>query len=557
MANFMNIKESDGTVTVNVTESLTVDNNEVLTDVDFGTTAGTVAEGNHSHSGIYEPVITKGTAFNKDFGTATGTVSEGNHSHGEISADILDDQTIDSDIGANSAVYFNKQKALWQKYKPGTNKVPCLYMGGTQVALNGAIVTLNHNGDNLYLDDEGELSTYMNLKTKNVESLGYRIGDNSFKIEYRKSSAHQEKIQASDKTAGMSFGSSVSMYDTFAIVGATSRYVGSAKAGSAFIYRFNGITWVEESILTASDAQSYDWFGNEVSISDNVAIVGAAGEDTGGDRAGAAYIFRYNGLQWTQEAKIQASDKQATDYFGSSVAIDHDIAVVGAHYEDTGANNAGAAYIYMYDGSSWSSGIKVQASDLSSGANFGESVDVYGNCIVVGAPQKGGYSGGAYIYRYDGSAWIEEAIITATGYDRVGSSVSIYDDTIILGTTGGNAYVYRYDGSDWVLEATLINHDSAPNDYYGFAVSIYEDIALVSARNGSIESYNGGAVYLYRYNGTTWVEEAKLQSCDLEASDYFGNSISLHEKGVFIGTYLEDTGGENAGSAYYFDLSVV
>ena len=104
--------------------------------------------------------------------------------------------------------------------------------------------------------------------------------------------------------------------------------------------------------LLAGDAEATDYYGWSVSISGDYAIIGAYEEDAGATGAGAAYIFKHTGTSWVQEAKLQASDAEASDRFGYSVAISGDYAIVGASGEDTGGVNVGAAYIFKRTGTS-------------------------------------------------------------------------------------------------------------------------------------------------------------------------------------------------------------
>ena len=157
---------------------------------------------------------------------------------------------------------------------------------------------------------------------------------------------NQLKILASDKQTGDLFGYSVSISGDTALVGGYGEDTGGADVGAAYIYQYNGSTWVEQAKLQANDKQAGDLFGYSVSISGDTVVVGAHGEDTGGSNAGAAYIYQYNGSTWLEQAKLQASDKETNDWFGRSVSISGDTAIVGARYEDTGGKDAGAAYIF-------------------------------------------------------------------------------------------------------------------------------------------------------------------------------------------------------------------
>ena len=165
----------------------------------------------------------------------------------------------------------------------------------------------------------------------------------------------------------------------------------------------------QQAKIQASDKQAYDYFGESVSISEdgNTAIVGAYYEDTGGNDAGAAYIFVRSGSTWTEQVKIQASDKEAGDLLGISVSIsgDGNIAIVGARGRDItpAASDAGAAYIFVRSGSTWTEQVKIQSSDIEAGDLLGYSVSISGdgNTVIVVAISEdtgGDIAGAAYIF---------------------------------------------------------------------------------------------------------------------------------------------------------------
>jgi len=277
----------------------------------------------------------------------------------------------------------------------------------------------------------------------------------------------QAKIQASDKQGSDFFGTvAISENGNTAIVGVSSPITGHA-AGAAYIFTRSGTSWTQQQKIQASDKQQDDYFGSSVSISSdgNTALVGASSEDTGGSAAGAAYIFTRSGTSWTQRAKIQASDKQGSDLFGYSASIsgDGNTALVGAIYEDTGGADAGAAYIFTRSGTSWTQQTKIQASDKQEGDNFGWFVSISddGNTAIVGAFREGtGHpfdrEGAAYIFTRSGTSWTQKAKIQASdiqGGDQFGYCVGMSGDgrTAIVGApeedTGGSnagaAYIYR------------------------------------------------------------------------------------------------------------------
>jgi hypothetical protein len=198
---------------------------------------------------------------------------------------------------------------------------------------------------------------------------------------------------------------------SYAIVGAYSEDTGGTDAGAAYIFSRSGSTWTQQQKIQSSDAQASDYFGYAVALNSNgtYAIIGAHQEDGGvGDplsNAGAAYVFTRSGSTWTQQQKIQSSDIEAFDRFGWSVSINDDATylIVAASYEDTGASDAGAAYIFSRSGSTWTQQQKIQASDAEAIDRFGNSIAINGDgsYAIIGASLEdtgGSGAGAAYIY---------------------------------------------------------------------------------------------------------------------------------------------------------------
>ncbi|MEE2876970.1 MAG: hypothetical protein VX822_04240, partial [Candidatus Neomarinimicrobiota bacterium] len=147
-----------------------------------------------------------------------------------------------------------------------------------------------------------------------------------------------------------------------------------------FLAALNGIALAQlpESKIVASDAAANADFGRTVAIDGDYAIVGAYSDDDGGTNSGSAYIFKRSGTEWRQEDKIVASDAAANDYFGWSVSIDGDYAIVGSIHDDDGGSSAGSAYIFKRSGTDWSQEDKIVASDAAQSDQFGLNVDIDG-----------------------------------------------------------------------------------------------------------------------------------------------------------------------------------
>jgi len=214
----------------------------------------------------------------------------------------------------------------------------------------------------------------------------------------------ETKITASDGTADVLFGNSVSISGDTAIVGAPGTG-GGVLSGSAYIFEFDGASWIQKAKLTASDGKSNDSFGFSVSISGDTAIVSATGDDDDGIFSGSAYIFEFDGANWIQKAKLTASDGAAFDSFGRSVSISGDTAIVSNF--PTGSL-AGDAYIFEKPNPGWTDSTetaKLAASDIENGDRFGISVSISGDTAIVGASgddDLGFASGSVYIFEKNG-----------------------------------------------------------------------------------------------------------------------------------------------------------
>jgi len=231
--------------------------------------------------------------------------------------------------------------------------------------------------------------------------------------------------------------------------------------------------WEETQKLLAADGADGDNFGISVAISGNTAIIGSHGDDDNGSKSGSAYVFRYDGSDWGEESNLTASDGAAGDWFGYSVSIDDEVIVVGAHYNDDNGNNSGSAYVFRYDGHGWVREATLLPSDGATNDWFGYSVSIAGNVIVVGSyfdDDNGSNSGSAYVFRYDSNGsgeWVEEAKLVAfdgVAEDYFGETVAIDNNVIVIGaysdddngSNSGSAYVFRYNGLDWVQEGKLL-----------------------------------------------------------------------------------------------------
>ena len=259
-------------------------------------------------------------------------------------------------------------------------------------------------------------------------------------------------------------------------------------------------------------------FGNAMSISGDTLVVGAADEETSaGPDAGAAHVFLRSGTTWIEQQKLMASDAEMDDHFGDKVGISGDTMVIAASLADTPAFNAGAAYVFVRTGTTWIEQQKLVPSDAAMFNQFGSAVAVSGDTIVVGA----------------------------------------YIASTPSGANAGKAYVFVRSGTTSTQQQTLLAPDAAPGDYFGYAVSVAGDTALVGAVRGEGSGQSStGSVYVFVRSGTTWNVTQELAASDGASSDLFGRSVALSTDTAIVGAPGDDAADvPEAGSAYVFVLS--
>ena len=329
--------------------------------------------------------------------------------------------------------------------------------------------------------------------------------------------SQQQKLTASDGAAKDWFGGAVDIDgDTLAVGARLENGPSYTYRGAVYVFTRSGTTWSQQQKIQSSDIADNDYFGSgeggSVVIEGNTLIVGAQYEDATATGAGSVYIFTRSGTTWSQQQKIQASDAAANDNFGFSVDIDGDTAIIGAKNEDAGGSNAGAAYIFTRSGTTWSQQAKIQASDAEASDLFGQSVAVDGNYAVVGAYSEdagGSAAGAAYVFIRSGTSWTQQQKLASSDIaagDWFGYDVDIEGDVIVVGagaeaaggTAAGAAYIFTRDGTTWSQQKKIVASDASTSAYFGFSgISIEEDTVTVGATYEDGGGTNSGAGYIF------------------------------------------------------------
>ena len=321
------------------------------------------------------------------------------------------------------------------------------------------------------------------------------------------------------------------------------------------------------SKLTASDAEADDEFGVSVAVSGDTAVIGAFREDGGGGAlsgSGAVYVYVRAGSHWSEQQKLTANDGASDDWFGSSVAVSGDTAVIGAYKDDDNGSNSGSAYVYIRSGGIWAEQQKLTASDGASNDWFGSSVAVSGDTAAIGAHLDNG-SGSTYVFVRSGGVWAEQQKLNASDAesgDQFGVGVAVSGDTVAIGAwredseagSAGAVYVYNRSGGVWSEQQKLTASDAAANLGLGYRVALDGDTLVAGRlRPGPGAISETGFAYVFTRVGGLWSEQQKLLAGDTEAGGY-GASVALSGDTVVIGAQRQDGAASNAGAAYTIDL---
>jgi hypothetical protein len=264
--------------------------------------------------------------------------------------------------------------------------------------------------------------------------------------------SQQQELTASDGAAFDEFGVSVSVIGDTALIGAISK---NAYQGAAYVFVLGGGVWTQQQELTASDGAAGDCFGGDVAVSDDWAVIGAVEKNN--DR-GAAYVFVLSGGVWSQQQELTLSDAAAFDEFGASVSAIGDTAVIGA----VGKNAyQGAAYVFVLSGGVWTQQQELTASDGAAGDGFGSSVSMSGDLALIGAGGKTVNSqvsqGAAYVFALSGTTWTQQQELTASDggvFDQFGNSVSVSGNTVVIGAASKTINSQPNQGAAYVFAAT-------------------------------------------------------------------------------------------------------
>ena len=550
---------------------------------------------------------------------------------------------VGSTISVNGQVVISGQSQEI-RLSPGSNSIQ-------------VVVTLNGESSTYTIDIEREpVTTFAQrayIKASNTDS-----GDNDI---------------ASGQDGFDEFGSSVSLSGNTLAVGArledgratavngdeADQDVSTSAAGAVYVFeRDAGGSWVQQAYLKASNNDGNDEFGFSVALEGDTLVVGAPSEDSdgvginpiigsnsGAGNSGAVYVFTRNGGVWSEQAHIKASNADSDDRFGEGVAISSDTIVVSARMEDSaatgvngdqggddnilsGAQNSGAAYVFVRSGNQWTQQAYLKASNTDALDSFGSTVAISGDTVAVGAHSEDSaargingdesnndapFSGAVYVFVRNGNQWSQQAYIKASNAEvadlfggeipdnSLSTSIALDGDTLVVsavaedsnatgingdksdnsfsGRDSGAVYVFVRNIDQWAQQAYIKASNTGRFDRFGHSVSLDEDLLVISARvedsasigvNGDQSNddvSDSGAIYIFTRCDGEWLQQAYLKSSNPDQDDWFGHSVAVEDGVVISSANFEDSDargingdqnnnlmvGNRAGAVYIFE----
>jgi len=344
------------------------------------------------------------------------------------------------------------------------------------------------------------------------------------------------------------YGISVAISNNYAIIGAGLHCLTEEKLneGAVYIFERNDETWSQTTKLTLEDAAEKDFFGYSVAIDGDYAVVGAPGKKISHPYEGAAYVFKRDGDNWFQQARLTASNPEEDNMFASSVAISGNYIIVGTNqrrraWEEEGT---GAAYIFRRNGSDWIEQTKLVSEDAEPRDKFGHTVDIDGDCVVVGAPGHSddnipeGVEGAVYVFKQEDNLWVQQVkFIPDDGEtsENFAHSVAIGGENIVVSAVDDSgdalALIYQQTEHTWVKKTKLSTNfsSSSPN---GPVVAISNDYVVFGTPDLASKSVNA-----FKRSGTILVEEPQLVYDDAESQvKNFGCSIATSNGYIIVGS---------------------
>ena len=497
-----------------------------------------------------------GDVFGFSVAISSDSVVIGAPSEASNATGVNGDQSNNSADAAGAAYVFIRSGTGWiqQAYLKASNTE-----GSDQFGISVAIT-----GDTVVVGAFSEASNATGVNGDQSNNSAAGAGAAYVFTRSDTSWSQQAYLKASNAEVGDLFGFSVAITSNSVVIGAPGEASNSTTAngdendnsasgaGAAYVFTRSGTSWSQQAYLKASNAERGDVFGFSVAITSDTIVIGAFGEASNattinGDEnnnsasvAGAAYVFTRSGTSWSQQAYLKASNAEGSDLFGISVAITGNSVVIGAASEgsnattingdenDNSASGAGAAYVFIRNGTSWSQQAYLKASNAEGNDQFGVSVAISGDTVLVGASNEASNTttvngdendnsatgaGAAYVFLRSGTSWNQQVYLKASNAeagDQFGASVAITNDTIVIGalSEASNAITVNGDEND--------NSATGAGAAYVFRLQPSNECTLDVDGNVSVDALTDGLLFIrhmFGIRGESLIKDAVANNC--------------------------------------------
>eukprot|EP01084_Bolivina_argentea_P110650 197521_1 len=321
-----------------------------------------------------------------------------------------------------------------------------------------------------------------------------------------------QTLLPNDKSQNDYFGRSVAIHDNYALI--------SNIQGIVYVFQLQDTQWRQTDKLTINDSYGYSSFGIDISIYNNVALIGSLQK---------AYVFELKNSKWAQTATLVPDDALApVSSFGSSVSIYDKYALVGGYAFD---DEKAAAYVFELKNGHWTQKAKLIAND-SWAYYFGVDVSIYKNHIFIGS------QGAVYVFELENDEWIRKN--TLDGFMAFGSRVAIHNNSALV-SSAQSVDVFELKDGEWIQKAKLVNYDHG----FGESIAVYNNYALIGAIDDT------STVYVFELKNEKWKQKTKLMApAQIVSKDfaYFGSSLSIYNSSAVVGC-------DGCNKAYIFQLN--
>ena len=383
--------------------------------------------------------------------------------------------------------------------------------------------------------------------------------------------AHEAQLSPSTLTAGDRAGTAVAISGDTALVGSPRDGAPVAtNRGSAAVFLRSANVWSQQAILVASDGAVSDFFGQSLALDGNTAAVGSLGDDTAtGSNAGSVYVFDRSGSTWSQTTRLDAGSATAGENFGQAVSLSGDTLAASTSRATTAAGSlAGRVSIYLRTTGSWALQQTIEAGDAAASDQFGYSLAVDGDSLIVGAPYRdegaATDAGAAYTFTRSTGVWTQAQKLTAPapqGLARFGWAVALSADLSLVGSPAedtiagidaGTSYVYERNTGTWSLQTNLSNGEAGAGDRFGWSVALDGNTVVAGSRSDdTVAGADTGSVYVFTTDGSAWTLQTTILPGDAGVGDLFGSSVSLVGDSLAVGAPSHDaTSIADSGAAY-------